>query len=406
LILAGTCILAALALSCCEGCLPQVHPVAELAVPGEPTIRVRITSLPVATASISTTGKYTLLADSKPFSGSPLPMLQTTVSRSAGQWDFNGLRTGGNVIDLDLPAGTFFRFGPVTYRGKLRLVACGDANFIAINHVNLEAYMMGVLPRELFDKWSPQTYRTFAIAGRSFAMYQMKTFGPGHDYDLGDDQSSQCYGGLSAETDKSRQAVRDTRGAVLAYGPGNQTFLPLYSSCCGGVVNGAFVMRADLPRIEPLMGGQICEDCQGSPKYRWPTVLIAKSQIYHDLCAVYPATNDLGGVREIQVTSVTDYGRAVWVDVIGTNPGKSTRVRAEDLRLCLVKGGSPAGKQLYSFNCQMRDMGSAIEFYNGKGYGHGVGICQWGAEGKAQKGWSAEQILNFYYPGSKQIKAY
>jgi stage II sporulation protein D len=135
-------------------------------------------------------------------------------------------------------------------------------------------------------------------------------------------------------------------------------------------------------------------------------VLVAKSQIYHDLCLVYPSTNDLGGVREIQVANVTDYGRAVWVDVIGANPGKSTRVRAEDLRLCLVKGGSQVGKQLYSLNCQMRDMGSVIEFYNGRGYGHGVGICQWGAEGKAQKGWSAEQILGFYYPGSKQTKAY
>jgi stage II sporulation protein D len=135
-------------------------------------------------------------------------------------------------------------------------------------------------------------------------------------------------------------------------------------------------------------------------------VLVTKSQIYHDLCAVYPAISDLGGVRELRVASLTDYGRAVWLDVIGVNPGKSTSVRAEDLRLCLVKGGSQAGKQLYSLNCQMRDMGSAIEFYDGKGYGHGVGICQWGAEGKAQKGWSAEQILNFYYPGSKLTKAY
>ena len=57
-------------------------------------------------------------------------------------------------------------------------------------------------------------------------------------------------------------------------------------------------------------------------------------------------------------------------------------------------------------NCDMRDGGDYIEFANGKGFGHGVGLCQWGAQGKALRGWKAEQILGFYYPGASIYKLY
>ena len=57
-------------------------------------------------------------------------------------------------------------------------------------------------------------------------------------------------------------------------------------------------------------------------------------------------------------------------------------------------------KTLYSMNCRLRDLGKQIEFSDGRGYGHGVGMCQWGAEGKAKRGWTSEEILGFYYPGA------
>ena len=57
-------------------------------------------------------------------------------------------------------------------------------------------------------------------------------------------------------------------------------------------------------------------------------------------------------------------------------------------------------------NCRINDVGSAIEFADGKGFGHGVGICQWGAQGKAERGMGWEEILQFYYPGAKRMHAY
>ena len=68
--------------------------------------------------------------------------------------------------------------------------------------------------------------------------------------------------------------------------------------------------------------------------------------------------------------------------------------------------GPPEAKKLYSMNCRIRDVGDAIEFYDGKGFGHGVGMSQWGAEEKAQRGLRAEEILQFYYPGAVIFRAY
>jgi len=178
-----------------------------------------------------------------------------------------------------------------------------------------------------------------------------------------------------------------------------------YSACCGGHVNGARVLR-NAPSIEPLTGGQTCNDCAMCRRYRWPAVTISKADIYQALLAAYPKSAPaLGGVESISVLSALPHGRAVWVSVAGPT-GQSIRLRAEDVRLALLRAGNAQAKRLYSMNCRMRDLGRAIEFADGRGFGHGVGLCQWGAQGKAEKGWLAEEILRFYYPGAKLFRAY
>ena len=98
-------------------------------------------------------------------------------------------------------------------------------------------------------------------------------------------------------------------------------------------------------------------------------------------------------------------GRAVWVDAVG-NDGKKVRLRGEDVRLALIFNGPPAAKKLYSMNCRIVDRGKFIEFADGRGFGHGVGLCQWGGQAKALKGWSPERILQFYYPGATLYRVY
>lgn len=367
--------------------------------PGASVVRVLLTSPAAREVEISTTGAYWLKVDGKVVAQSVSAMPAVTVQYRGGKWQIGSRVTRGREVLL-LPApDSLVYLGGRCYRGSLRLLADKGDSFLAINHVEMESYLAGVLPKELYANWAPATYEALAVAARTFATYHCSTTGKRSQYDLGDNQASQCYGGYSAETPKSRVAVEATRGVVLSHGPRGQEriFLAQYSACCGGQVNGAYVIR-NAHRIEPLEGGQVCNDCRACSRYRWPAVRVRKADILRALAARYDSARRLTRIDRIDVVSATPSGRAVWVDVVGG--GESVRVRAEDIRLSLIYAGIPAAKGLNSMNCRMVDLGDSIEFADGQGFGHGVGLCQWGAQGKARKGWTAEQILMFYYPGA------
>jgi len=378
------------------------------APPGVPEIRVRLTARPIATAEISTfgTGGYVLTVDGRTVAGSAGTLSKTRLRRSDGTWQLNARTVEGRQVVLKTTGRSHFRFEQVAYRGRLHLLPSGSGRFIAVNHVDVESYLAGVLPKELYAGWSAQTYRALAVAARTFALYHKLAGGAAREYDLAADQSAQVYGGLSAETDKSRQAVRYTRGVVLAAGRkgSERIFMAQYSACCGGRVNGAQVIR-HAPDLAPLAGGQVCEDCRGCSRYRWAPVKIAKADVHRALRARYDAASRLEDVAGIREVGRTHYGRTIWIDVVDSG-GRSIRVRAEDLRLVLLRSRVPGARSLYSMNCRIRDLGGQFEFYDGRGFGHGVGLCQWGAQGKAAAGMTAEEILDAYYPGAVRLRAY
>ena len=403
--LAAACLLAAAGVS---SCLHRRSPsTAGQFPPGQvPIIRVLLTSRAVPSATISSTGGCVLQADGREIQRLQGGLDRVEVTRSGGVWRLGTQEIPGRQVTVSPLAGGYVRFGIVFYRGKLVLLPAGPDAFNVINHVDLESYLAGVLPKELYSYWSVQTYRALAVAARTFAMYHMTHSGRRKDYDLGGGQAWQMYGGFSAESDKSWDAVRYTRGVVLAFGPEDKEriFLAQYSACCGGRVNAAAVLR-NAPGIKPLAGGQVCNDCAGCGRFRWKPVRITKADIFRTVAAAYRQARSMNGLKEIRVASSTPQGRAVWLDLIAPN-GRRIRLRAEDLRLCLIRSRLPAARRLFSMNCRIRDLGNEIEFYDGHGFGHGVGLCQWGAQGKAQRGWTAEKILHFYYPGAKLFRVY
>jgi stage II sporulation protein D len=376
------------------------------AAPSVPTIRVRLSGGAEQSVTLATTGGYRLRVDGADVAGSGAAMPPTPFSYNGRTWRFGNLTAVGSEAML-VPAGdSFLRFGNNSYRGRVRLRRLNDA-LLVVNELDLESYLAGVLQKELYPTWEPETYRALAVAARTFAVYQMTAAGRGQDYDLGDDQGSQVYGGVTGETAKSWSAVNATRGQVLAWGEGGQEkiFLAQYSACCGGRVNGAYVIR-NAPQVQPLIGGQACTTCGACTKYRWPAVAVAKTDILKAVSAAYPAAAaELRNVASIRVAEATPYGRAVWVDLYDS-AGRMMRLRAEDLRLALLRSGSPNTRSICSMNCDMVDHGRTIQFANGRGFGHGVGLCQWGAQGKAEAGWKAEEILSAYYPGAKLYRVY
>jgi stage II sporulation protein D len=371
---------------------------------GIPHIRVLLTSSPANAATVAAPGRYDITsAAGVLFAGRRLDAARLT--RKAGAWSLNDAAFHAETLRLDCP-NEWVSLDGRTYRGSLAFLPVGSDQFIVVNSLDLESYLAGVLSKELYPRWEDQAYRAQAIAARTFAMYYVTTRGPSRSYDLGSTEASQVYGGMSAETRKSWLAVRATHGRVLAYGPpGQETiFLAQYSACCGGKANPASTIRraSDIP---PLAGGQTCTWCSASSRYRWPAVTIAKTDIYRALTGSYESAERLAGLSELRVVERNKYGRMVWLDAIGRN-GASIRIRADDLRLALLRSDVPAGKRLYSANCEIRDLGDAIEFHGGRGFGHGVGLCQWGAQGMAEAGATYTDILQYYYPQAVMLRAY
>lgn len=389
----------------CGPARPPVTPDRPITYSGVPIIRVRLSSQPVDCATISTTSGGHFGVDERTTGGCSNAEDEVVVTRQGRMWRFNGMPVEGEKAFLAPNDHGHALLGRTGYRGRLVLLPVGEARFIVTNHVDLESYLAGVLAKELYRSWHLETYRALAIAARTYATYHMLTFGRSHDYDIGSTQAAQVYGGIDGETPKAWQAVRNTHGQVLTcrIDGEDRVFQAQYSACCGGRVNGARVLR-NARQLEPLEGGQVCTECSRCPRYRWQSVTVAKADVGRALADWYRDAKQLGRLESLRAAGRDRHGRTVWVEAVGT--GGRVRVRADDLRLCLLRSNVPQAGKLYSMNCKFRDVGETIEFYDGRGFGHGVGLCQWGAEGRATAGAMGEDILSFYYPGATTVQSY
>ena len=408
LCIGGFTALALLMILAVPGCPPPSgpQPMPGRTAEGVPVVRVLVASGP--SVRLAANGPYRVLADGRPVAApnANSGLAETEVACSGGAWRLGGDSFSATTLTVQPVGRTVLYCDGSAYRGWLVLKGQGGG-VQAVNHVDAESYLAGVLGRELYPGWHPNAYKAQAIAARTFALYERAVNGQGKDYDVRDDQSSQVYGGCSGESSVSWRAVRATHGQVLAAGSAGREsiFRAHFSSCCGGMANSVYAMYG--PPVgpdSPLRGGQVCNDCTGATHYRWPAVAVPKNVIHRALGKTYPAVYAMRDVARVDLAEPVN-GRYVWAD-IRSSDGQAARVRAEDVRLCLLRDGEACSRALYSMNCTLRDQGDSIVFENGRGYGHGVGLCQWGCQGMALRGLKPEQIVLHYYPGAKLIKAY
>lgn len=295
------------------------------------------------------------------------------------------------------------------FRGKLLLKANVDGlTFDAINIVPVEPYLAGVVGAEMPDRWEAEALKAQAIAARTYCLYNKKKFGYTRDWDVARTQASQVYLGVKGESANVWRAVNDTAGEILvceqAGLPGEEIFPTYYSSSCGGHTEDARNVFGD--SIRPLSGAD-CPYCRGVARpevFFWPMVQFDKETVAAALQKKYPQLKEVGDIANISAVKQSDYpdfSRLTMVKITGTN-GRSDFLRAEDLRLTI----DPAGNRIRSVACKIAIIEGKVMFLAGRGFGHGVGMCQCGAQGMAMQGKTAGEILSHYYPGSKLVRAY
>ena len=296
--------------------------------------------------------------------------------------------------------GADFQLQQRGYRGRLQVLV-GSSALQAVNHVPLEAYLPSVVASEMPASWPQAALRAQAVAARTYALRQRK---PAAAFDVSATVSSQVYKGVEAETASTRQAVASTRGQVLMFGPGlaNTVF---HSSAGGSTENSGDLWSQQLPYLV-----SVPDFDQHSPVHAWEQRLEPEQ--------LQKAFGEIGGAQRIDVLATTGSGRVRQARVTGpagtlvltgaqlrSRLGlKSTMVLFEVLAPELA--ALPALPPLAAEPAISPDQGpvqlpppSLLAI--GRGFGHGVGMSQWGAHGLANRGQSYEQILHHYYRGTE-----
>jgi stage II sporulation protein D len=296
-----------------------------------------------------------------------------------------------------------FNLNGKDYRGKLKLIVNPEGNsFDAINMVPPEPYLAGVVGAEMPGYWEPEALKAQAITARTYCFYIKKRFGANREWDMKQTAAHQVYTGLSAESSQIWQAVNETKGQVISckQSDGNEDIFPAYySSTCGGHTENSKNVFGD--SFETLIGVP-CPYCQdvAKPKFFfWPMIQFDKADVTARLLERYSKLKQLGEIIKVTVAGQSDYGqysRLTKIKLIGST-GKSDFLRAEDFRLAI----NPNGRNLRSTICQIVELDDKWAFFSGRGWGHGVGMCQCGAQGMARNGKNTKQILSYYYPSSK-----
>lgn len=336
------------------------------------------------------------------------PDATINITVSAGKIAVNGQPIASSDIMILPDSPHILNLNGDDYRGKLKLILNPDANsFDVINFVPLEPYLAGAVGAEMPDYWEPAALQAQAIAARTYCLYIKKHFGSNRSWDVKQTAANQVYLGVGAESAQVWDAVDKTSGQVLVCRQTDgfeELFPAYYSSTCGGHTENSMNVFGD--SFEPLAGVP-CPYCENVAKpsfFLWPTVQFDKPTVTKNLLQRYPQLEKLGEIENIEPEKQSDYGkfsRLILVKLLGST-GKSDFLRAEDLRLAI----DPTGLKLKSTICQIVNMGNKWAFISGRGFGHGVGMCQCGAQAMARQGKIASQILFYYYPGSKIARVY
>ena len=291
------------------------------------------------------------------------------------------------------------------YRGEITFLP-SDSGVAVINVLPIDDYLMGVVPLEmgLRPASDSSAVQAQAVSARSYAYIHLT---PNRAYDVTGGTLDQLYGGVAAENAVASQAVEATHGLVLHYG-GRIVNAPYHSTCGGTTAASSEIWRSEdepyLRQVSDRIPGTDRSYCDIAPRFSWTRrfdarTLNAAIAQYLGRYANVPSTGP-GSVRAVTIGSHTVSGR-VGTITVSTDRGNFS-LRGNDIRYVLrAPGDEILNSTYFSLDQSSASDGSLVQLViRGFGYGHGVGMCQWGAIGRARAGQDFRAILRAYYPGT------
>jgi len=299
-----------------------------------------------------------------------------------------------------------------TYRGTLTFVAT-DSLLLVVNRVDVEEYLRGVVPLEIGARQTSDhaAVEAQAVAARSFTYTRMLASGA-RDFDVRATESDQVYGGIRAETFWGDLAVAATAGWVLSY-RGQVVTGPYHSACGGSTALPSETWRGGrdgylraVSDTSPRTGRPWCDL---APRAQWERRILAPDlrnalERYAGDYTTVPV-GAAGSIRDAKIDGFTSTGRAR--TVVFTTAAGDVTLRTNDIRYVLRQvGGDLLPSTAISMSVERSPDGSLrAVVVRGRGNGHGVGMCQWGAIARARAGDDFRAILKAYYPGAELTRA-
>ncbi len=308
--------------------------------------------------------------------------------------------------------GTMVHDG-VAYRGEIEIFVSSSGGLSVVNVIDLESYLRGVVPKEIGPRSDSEieAVRAQAVAARTYVLARRGSRERG-DFDLHSTVADQAYGGRDVDDPTSDRAILETAGLVVFHR--GQPIDAYFSSCCGGRTEARQeVWELDpvpyLVSVQDTPGGIADLDrayCNESRNFKWSATwdgdeILDLVHRYLPDVASTPVRGSIGEVRNLTITDRVPSGRIKWLRV-ETDVG-DYRVHGDRVRWLLRRPGSDKilWSSWFDFDVSLRGGRVARAQAEGRGYGHGVGMCQHGALGMARRGFSYEQILKHYYPGTR-----
>jgi stage II sporulation protein D len=330
-------------------------------------------------------------------------MTELTVSFDAGR--IGEITTEMGPVTAEADAGSFLIWNGKKYRGII-IITRTDSGFLLVNSLPMDSYLRGVVPLEIGNRTSAEfaAVQAQAVAARTYAYKHLTS---SRSFDMYATVQDQVYGGVDAEKPQSDSAIATTADVVVLYN--GQPITTPYHSTCGGSTAGVSEVwydQPDQPYLRPVSDRIPGTDnfyCDSSPRFSWSQSYDAAGlrAVMEKYLASYAKApkNGVGKITDIREQGRTASGRITALTV-QTETGSYT-LRGNDIRFALR---NPKGAILNStyFSFTKETSGGEVSSLNinGRGYGHGIGMCQWGAIGRARAGQNYRTILETYYQGT------
>ncbi|HNR99888.1 MAG TPA: SpoIID/LytB domain-containing protein [Planctomycetota bacterium] len=298
------------------------------------------------------------------------------------------------------PTGCF-RIEKDAYTGVLEFA---PDKALIVNELDFESYLLGVVGSEMPARFQTDALRAQAITSRTYALYNWLFIGARRAWHLDDDAFSQVYRGQAALNARVKAAVAETCGLVMVYD--GKVFQAYYHSTCGGGTRKASAAAEFVkePDIRPLAGAA-CGFCSESPAYAWQEEYNER-HVRNALAARAGAALALGRITAIEPVAPPEDG-GIYANRLriwhAGNPQAPVEILATIFKSALNSLRESSCKSTAFTTFQVHGDVLRVE---GRGFGHGVGMCQYGAQGQARQGRDYLRILRHYYPGIGFMRAW